>query len=110
MKLIKIKPRLVDHALLHKPVPIQAKALVIKRPKIVPEVSNNYSGLFNLIGFMILCIAGLIMYNRWSDKDKIETDKAHSIIGFNQYVKDTLSQMPAQTTEEQKSEPDINNL
>ena len=109
MKLIKIKPQLVDHALLHKPVPIQPKARVIKRPKIVPEVSQNYSGLFNLIGFMILCIAGLIMYNRWSDKDKIETDKAHSIIGFNQYVKESLSHVP-QKTETQKSEPDINNL
>ena len=110
MKLIKIKPRLVDHALLHKPAPIHAKALVIKRSKIVPEVSHNYSGLFNLIGFMILCIAGLIMYNRWSDKDKIETDKAHSIIGFNQYVKDSLSHMPQKPSETQKSEPDINNL
>ena len=110
MKLIKIKPRLVDHALLHKPVPIQPKARVIKRPKIVPEASHNYSGLFNLIGFMVLCIAGLIMYNRWSDKDKIETDKVHSIIGFNQYVKESLSQMPQQPTETQKSEPDINNL
>ena len=109
MKLIKIKPRLVDHTLLHKPVPIQAKAFVIKRPKIVPEVSQNYSGLFNLIGFMILCIAGLIMYNRWSDKDKIETEKAHSIIGFNQYVKESLSHVP-QKAETQKSEPDINNL
>ena len=109
MKLIKIKPQLVDHSLLHKPVPIQAKARVIKRPKIVPEVSQNYSGLFNLIGFMILCIAGLIMYNRWSDKDKIETEKAHSIIGFNEYVKESLSQMP-QKAETQKSDPDINNL
>jgi len=106
MKLIKIKPRLVDHALLHKPIEIKHPR--VKAPPIISE-SNDYSGLFNLIGFMILCIAGLIMYNRWSDKDKIDTEKAHSIIGFNQYVKESLSQMP-QPTETQKSEPDINNL
>ena len=109
MKLIKIKPRLVDHALLHKPVAIKPKAIVVKRPKIIPESSSNYSGWFNLIGFLVLCIAGLIMYNRWSDKDKIETEKAHSIIGFNQYVKESLSHV-TQKAETQKSEPDINNL
>ena len=107
MKLIKIKPRLVDHALLHKPVAIKPKAIVVKRPKIIPESSSNYSGWFNLIGFLVLCIAGLIMYNRWSDKDKTDTDKVHSIIGFNQYVKESLADAK---TSEQKSEPAINNL
>jgi hypothetical protein len=108
MKLIKIKPRLVDYALLHKPVPIRnPKAIVIKRPKIVTESTSDYSGLFNLIGFLILCIVGLIMYQRWSNKDKITTDKAHSIMGFNQYVKDSLNQV---NKDEQKSEPVINNL
>ena len=90
MKLIKIKPRLVDHALLHKPIPIRTKPIAIKKPTIVPESGGDYSGIFNLIGLLILCIVGLIMYQRWNNRDKMEMDKVHSIIGLNQYVKDSL--------------------
>tara|TARA_Y100001970_G_scaffold219682_1_gene269600 strand:+ start:709 stop:954 length:246 start_codon:yes stop_codon:yes gene_type:complete len=77
------KPKLVDYSLIHK------KPKVIQKPKI--EIKNiNNSFIINFIGFLILCIGGLVLYLRLIKKETNELDKQNIIIGFHQYVKDNI--------------------
>ena len=106
MKLIKIKPRLVDHALLQGNVPIPRLKPKIVTPNVrITSETPNLSGWFNLIGILILCIAGLIIYNRYTHREQVTIDKTHSILGFTQYVNEVK-----ETLKQEKSEPGINNL
>ena len=94
MKLIKIKPKLVDPEWLYpkkrmhqlKPVPIK----VIKEPQISSSSSNDMSFYFNIIGFIILCIGGFLLYDRLYSKEKDELDKQTRILNFNQYVQENV--------------------
>ena len=89
MKIIKIKPKLVDHSLfLRKP-----KALLpsLKPVKVLKESEpSNFSLYFNLIACLILVIGGYLLYQRYCDKDTIQKEREHTIIGFNQYVRENL--------------------
>ena len=99
MKRIKIRPHLVDHSLL-KPVPSSSlakkssEALVIRRNPAIQQsiATKDNSMILNLIGLVILCIIGYIMYNRYLNRDTMETQKRHSIIGFNHYVTKKLDE------------------
>ncbi len=90
MKLIKIRPRLVDHSLIPKvsPTSIQAIPKPVMKPS--PKIPTDNSFMINIIGLLILIIFGYIMYTRWTNKESIDTSKRHSIIGFNHYVEKSL--------------------
>ena len=90
MKLIKIRPRLVDHSLIPKvsPTSIQAIPKPVMKPS--PKIPIDNSFMINIIGLLILIIFGYIMYTRWTNKESIDTSKRHSIIGFNHYVEKSL--------------------
>ena len=96
MKLIKIRPRLVDHSLIPnvslKSMPVIRKQVNIPSPKIPTD--NSF--MINIIGLLILIIFGYIMYNRWTNKLSIDTSKRHSIIGFNNYVEKSLEKSSPQ--------------
>ena len=90
MKLIKIRPRLVDHSLIPK---VSLKPMqVIRKPVTIPSpnIPTDNSFMINIIGLLILIIFGYIMYTRWTNKQSIDTSKRHSIIGFNNYVEKSL--------------------
>jgi hypothetical protein len=95
MKLIKIKPRLVDPEWLSKKPKNPMRLLkppikVIKDPHLASSSSNDMSFYFNIIGFIILCIGGFLLYNRLYSKEKDELDKQTRILNFNQYVQDNV--------------------
>ena len=96
MKLIKIKPRLVDPEWMYpkKPRPLSIKQIqpvkVIKGTNVASS-PEDLSFYFNIIGFIILCIGGLLLYNRLSNRDKDELETQTRILNFNQYVQDNLS-------------------
>ena len=79
-----IKPRLVDPAWFAKPKPIPKK--VIPKQIVDPKISNSF--MINCIGFLILCIGGICIYQRYIDRDQKELEKQNLIIGFNEYVKE----------------------
>jgi hypothetical protein len=111
MKVIKIKPRLVDHSLFRTPTSKPSFKPLKPKPQLqLPSEPIRLSFWFNLIGFLILCMGGLIIYNRYANKDKIREDKTHSIIGFTQYVNDVKNTINQDTENVGKSEPEINNL
>ena len=85
---MKIKPRLVDYSLFHKPKPKLIKP--VPKKIIVPSSSNNMSFLVNIVGLLVLIIGGLCLYQRLVDRDKDEFEKQNIILGFNQYVKDKI--------------------
>jgi hypothetical protein len=90
MKRIKIRPRLVDHSLFQptpsiKPTP---KRIV---PAIEPSSqSNDLSRWFNAIGFVVLAIGGVYLYQRYINREQILAVKQHSIIHLNQRVREHL--------------------
>ena len=89
MKLIKIKPRLVDPKWMH-PIPISKPIIrVIKEPP--TQSTQDISFYFNLIAFLILAIGGFLLYKRMCNREKDEQDKQTSILSFNQYVQDNLN-------------------
>jgi hypothetical protein len=94
MKLIKIKPKLVDPEWLYpkKPMPIlkPAPIKVIKEPQLSSSSSNDMSFYFNIIGFIILCIGGFLLYDRLYSKDKDELETQTRILNFNQYVQENV--------------------
>ena len=98
MKLIKIKPKLVDPEWMYpkKPMP-QLKPSppikVIKEPQISSSSSNDMSFYFNIIGFIILCIGGFLLYDRLYSKDKDELETQTRILNFNQYVQENVNQI-----------------
>ena len=93
MKRIKIKPRLVDHNLFKPIQPVPPTKTVVK--KLMPTPSDakgptDLSLMYNLIGLAILAIGVFYMCQRFSDKPRVEESNRHAIIGFNQYVNDSL--------------------
>ena len=78
------KPKLVDYSLFQKPVKIKK----IKKP-IIPTKNDN-SMLINIVGFLILCIGGLCIYQRYIEREKKEIEKQNVILGFHQYVKENI--------------------
>ncbi len=89
MKIIKIKPKLVDHSLFQS----KPKALLpsLKPVKVLKASEpSNFSLYFNLIACLILAIGGYLLYQRYCDKDTIQKEREHTIIGFNQYVRENL--------------------
>ena len=90
MKRIKIKPRLVDHALFQPIRPLPPHVIVKKLMPPVQETPSNLSVMFNVIGLFILAIGGLYLYQRYADREVTEDARRHTIIGFNQYVTDNL--------------------
>jgi hypothetical protein len=94
MKRITIKPRLVDHNLfkpiqpipLTKPVPKK----ILPAPPTGAKGASDLSLMYNLIGVVILAIGIFYLYQRFSEKPLVEESKRHAIIGFNQYVNESL--------------------
>ena len=92
MKHIKIKPRLVDHNLFR---PIQPIPITKPLKKILPaptgaKGTSDLSLMYNLIGLVILAIGIFYMYQRFYEKPLVDASKRHAIIGFNQYVNESL--------------------
>ena len=79
------KPKLVDYSLFQVP-PVKK---VVQKTVLMPTKSDN-SLLINLIGLMILCIGGILIYQRYIDKEKKEIEKQNVILGFHQYVKENI--------------------
>jgi len=46
--------------------------------------------MINCIGFLILCIGGICIYQRYIDRDKKELENLNLIIGLNEYVKENI--------------------
>lgn len=99
MKHIKIKPRLVDHNLFKpiqpiKPIPITKpvpkKLLQAETGGSLSKGPSDLSLMYNLIGIVILAIGIFYMYQRFSEKPLVDASKRHAIIGFNQYVNESL--------------------
>lgn len=82
------KPKLVDYNLFKKPVSQQIKKIV-KKPIFISTKSDN-SMLINIVGFLILCICGLCIYQRYIEREKKEVEKQNVILGFHQYVKENI--------------------
>ena len=85
---MKIKPRLVDYSLFHKPKPKLIKP--VPKKIIVPSSSNNMSFLVNIVGSLVLIIGGLCLYERLKYREQKELEKQNTIIGFHQYVKEQI--------------------
>ena len=81
------KPKLVDYNLFKKPIEKHVKR-VIKKP-IIPTKSDN-SMLINIVGFLILFIGGLCIYQRYIERENKEIEKQNIILGFHQYVKENI--------------------
>ena len=87
MKLIKIKPRLVDHSLFVKPV----RALKPVPKPVIKELHKNASDLsfyYNLIAILVLGIVGFLLYQRYIRKDEENIKSQHAILTFDQYVRE----------------------
>jgi len=78
------KPKLVDYSLFQGPV-----KKIVQKTVVMPTKSDN-SLLINLIGLMILCIGGILIYQRYVDKEKKEIEKQNVLLGFHQYVKENI--------------------
>jgi hypothetical protein len=78
------KPKLVDYSLIQGPI-----KRVVKPTSSSPTKGDN-SLLINLIGIMILCIGGIIIYQRYVEKETKEIEKQNVILGFHQYVKENI--------------------
>lgn len=87
MKLIKIKPRLVDHSLFAKPV----RALKPVPKPVIKELhkkSGDLSFYYNLIAILVLGIVGFLLYQRYIRKDEENIKSQHAILTFDQYVRE----------------------
>ena len=88
MKVIKLKPHLVDHGLF-KPKPIFKP-----KPTFKPPTPDNISSLFNIVGILLLIIGSLYLYQRYSDKYLNNVKRQHTILEFSQYVNHALHKDP----------------
>ena len=79
------KPKLIDYSLLQKP-----KIKIIQKPKVKINNKSDNSLIINFIGFLILCIGGIYLYQRLNEKSLNELKKQNIIIGFHQYVKEKI--------------------
>ena len=94
MKLILIKPKLVDYELF-KPKKINLKPKP-KIPKHIPKPESskyNFSFYINCIGILILIIGVLILYDRLTHKQSIELEKQNTILNFHQYVQEKTQEI-----------------
>uniref|UniRef100_A0A6C0F9R6 Uncharacterized protein n=1 Tax=viral metagenome TaxID=1070528 RepID=A0A6C0F9R6_9ZZZZ len=89
MKLVKIKPRLVDPDWFAPKVvkPVQPKIKVVRKITTGPP---DFSIYYNCIGLLIIGIAVFYMYQRYTNKDEILQENRQKIVSFNQYVQDNL--------------------
>ena len=87
---MKIKPRLVDYSLFHKPKPKSKLIKLVPKKIVVSSSTNNMSFLVNIVGLLVLIIGGLCLYQRLVDRDKDEFEKQNIILGFHQYVKEKI--------------------
>jgi hypothetical protein len=78
------KPRLVDPAWFAKPKPKLIKKVI---PKQIVDPKGDNSFMINCIGFLILCIGGICIYQRYIDREQKELENQNLIIGLNEYVK-----------------------
>ena len=46
--------------------------------------------MVNFFGFLILCIGGLCIYQRYIERENKEVEKQNIILGFHQYVKENI--------------------
>ena len=95
MKLIKIKPRLVDPEWIYPKKPTRKQPIkVIKGIKGIKDSpsspTNDLSSYYNVIGFIVLCIGGFLLYDRLYSKEKDELETQTRILNFNQYVQDNV--------------------
>jgi len=81
------KPKLVDYNLFKTPIEKSMKK-IIKKPRIPTKDDNSM--LINIVGFLILCIGGLCIYQRYIEREKKEIEKQNVILGFHQYVKENI--------------------
>jgi len=109
-KHIKIKPRLVDHSLISS---LQTSKVVVKpivvnkvRPTKI-DIKSEYSFLYNVIGLLLLGIGVLYMYQRYNDRDETEMEKNQTILGFNQYVTESLRLQKMGSDKDNKSKDTI---
>ena len=79
------KPKLVDYSLFQKP-----KIKIIGRAKIKINNKIDNTLIINFIGFLILCIGGIYLYQRLNEKKLNELKKQNTIIGFHQYDKEKI--------------------
>ena len=77
----KIKPKLVDYSLFHKPK-------IIPKKKIEINPSSNISFYSNVIGVLLLILGCLYLYQRLIDREKNEFNKQNTLLEFHQYVKE----------------------
>ncbi len=92
MKLVKIKPRLVDPEWF---APKTVKP--VQKIKVVRKITTgppDFSSYYNWIGILILGIAIFYMYQRYTQKEEILQEKRQKIFTFNRYVQDNLRQKP----------------
>ena len=93
MKNLKIKPRLVDHNLFKpiQPIPITKHLKkILPAPPTGAKGASDLSLMYNLIGLVILAIGIFYLYQRFYEKPLVDASKRHAIIGFNQYVNESL--------------------
>ena len=91
MKLVKIKPRLVDPDWFAPKVvkPVQPQIKVVRKITTGPP---DFSSYYNWIGLLILSIALFYLYQRYTQKNEIIQENKQKILRFNQYVQDNLRQ------------------
>ena len=87
MKLIKIKPRLVDHSLFAKPV-LSLKPVPKPVIKELHKNAGDISFYYNLIAILVLGIVGFLLYQRYIRKDEDNDKEQHAILTFDQYVRE----------------------
>ena len=62
---------------------------IMKKPELSIKPSDN-SLMINFVGFLILCIGGLCIYQRYIEREKTELETQNTIIGFHEYVKENI--------------------
>ena len=89
---MKIKPKLVDYALLRlaKAKPPNPKPKIASPKQVDLSKSNSLSFYINIFGILVLIIGGLCLYQRLIDRDKDEISKQNTIKGFHQYVHENI--------------------
>ena len=92
MKLVKIKPKLVDPQWFSSSSPPKPKPILIKmQPKSIDANVANFSFYYNLIAILILIGAGYLLYNRYLNKANIDEKKNYEIGKFHRYVTENIS-------------------
>ena len=96
MKLVKIKPKLVDPQWfaskpVSKPIVVRHLSKQPNQPKLIKSNQTNFSFYYNLIAILILFGGAYLLYNRHRDKDEIDEKKKYEIGKFHRYVNENIS-------------------